>query len=104
MPGIYPPLDCRAVPCYDPAGSVKMIRDQHILDQGCHRQRPGAEIYQMEIHCPRIQDNPEYFTRFFVLSRTPAAETVRQYFRDLGLKQTRHAGRGLKAFADAVST
>jgi len=61
-------LDCELVPTYDTAGSVKMIKDKKLADTGAVASERAAEIYGMKVICRAIEDNPNNYTRFFVLS------------------------------------
>jgi prephenate dehydratase len=60
-----------AVASYDTAGSVKMIRDENMRDAAAIASRWAAEDYGMQILKAEIEDIPENFTRFLVLSREP---------------------------------
>ena len=62
-------LDCEIIPTYDTAGSVKMIKEKGITDGGAIASTRAAEIYGMDIIAREIEDNPNNFTRFFVLSK-----------------------------------
>jgi len=62
-------LDCELVPTYDTAGSVKMIKGKGITDGGAVASARAAEIYGMEIITREIEDNPNNFTRFFILAK-----------------------------------
>jgi len=68
-------LNCQLVPSYDTAGSVKLIKDQKIMDGAAVASSHAAQIYDMEILATNIQDNPDNYTRFFVISKIPAAAT-----------------------------
>ncbi len=57
------------IPTYDTAGSVKMIKEKGITDGAAIASARAAEIYGMEILAREIEDNPNNFTRFFVLSQ-----------------------------------
>ena len=61
-------LDCELIPTYDTAGSVKMIKEEKIADGGAIASARAAEIYGMKIIAQEIEDNPNNFTRFFILS------------------------------------
>jgi len=61
-------LDCELIPTYDTAGSVKMIKEERIVDGGAIASARAAEIYGMKIIAQEIEDNPNNFTRFFILS------------------------------------
>ncbi len=62
-------LDCELIPTYDTAGSVKMIKEQGITDGGAIASARAAEIYGMKVIAREIEDNPNNFTRFFILSQ-----------------------------------
>ena len=57
------------VPAYDTAGSVKKIKEEGIMDGAAIASDLAAKIYGMKILKRHIQDNPENFTRFLLLSR-----------------------------------
>ena len=57
------------IPTYDTAGSVKMIKEGSITDGAAIASARAAEIYDMKVIASEIEDNPNNFTRFFVLSR-----------------------------------
>jgi len=67
--GFLKHLDCELVPTYDTAGSVKMIKEQGITDGGAVASARAAEIYGMKIIAKEIEDNPNNFTRFFILAK-----------------------------------
>lgn len=62
-------LGCELIPTYDTAGSVKMIKEKGITDGGAIASARAAEIYGMKIIASEIEDTPNNFTRFFILSR-----------------------------------
>jgi len=62
-------LNCELIPSYDTAGSVKMIKEQRISDGAAIASARAAEIYGMNILAKEIEDNPNNFTRFFILSK-----------------------------------
>ena len=62
-------LDCELIPTYDTAGSVKMIKEEKILDGGAIASARAAEIYGMKIIVREVEDNPNNFTRFLILSQ-----------------------------------
>ena len=62
-------LGCELIPTYDTAGSVKMIKDRGITDGGAIAGARAAEIYGMKTLACEIEDNPNNFTRFFILSQ-----------------------------------
>ncbi|MFC1899700.1 prephenate dehydratase [Chloroflexota bacterium] len=57
------------VPTYDTAGSVKMVKEMGLADSAAIASARAAEIYGMSIVASEIEDNPNNFTRFFILSR-----------------------------------
>lgn len=62
-------LGCKLIPAYDTAGSVKMIREKRITDGGAIAMSRAAEIYGLKVIAQKIEDNPNNFTRFFILSK-----------------------------------
>ena len=62
-------LNCELIPTYDTAGSVKMIKEKGSLDSAAIAGAKAAEIYGMKIIAREIEDNPNNFTRFFILSK-----------------------------------
>ncbi len=68
-------LNVELIPTYDTAGSVKMIKEKHILDGAAIASARSAEIYQMKIIAREIEDNPNNFTRFFILAKQDAPPT-----------------------------
>lgn len=61
---------------YDTAGSIKMIKEQHITDGAGLASQRAAEIYEMQIIQPDMQDDAENYTRFVVVAREPVAPTT----------------------------
>ena len=68
-------LNSELVPSSDTAGSVKMIKEQRLMDSAAVAGARAAEIYGMKIIAREIEDNPHNFTRFFVLSKEDALPT-----------------------------
>jgi chorismate mutase/prephenate dehydratase len=62
-------LDCELIPTYNTAASVKMIKEQGITDGAAVASARAAEIYGMKVIAKEIEDNPNNFTRFFILSK-----------------------------------
>ena len=56
---------------YDTAGSVKMIRDQGVIDGAAIASAEAAKTYGMQILLESIEDNPQNYTRFFVIATSP---------------------------------
>ncbi len=57
---------------YDTAGSVKLIKEKQMLEAGAIAGAYAAELYEMAILATAIQDEPDNYTRFLVLSKSPA--------------------------------
>lgn len=57
------------VPTYDTAGSVKMLREEGIRDGAAIASRHAADIYGMNVLRAELEDNPENYTRFLILSQ-----------------------------------
>jgi prephenate dehydratase len=66
-----------ATPFYDTAGSVKHIIEVGDRSQAAIASEPAAPQYGGEILLRNIEDNPENFTRFFLLARPEDAESLR---------------------------
>ena len=60
---------------YDTAGSVKMIKEKGLKNAAAIASERAANLYGMHILAKDISDNPENYTRFFVLSSEDAAST-----------------------------
>ncbi len=59
---------------YDTAGSVKMIRDQEVTDGAAIASAEAAKTYGMQILRESIEDNPQNYTRFFVIAASPQVQ------------------------------
>jgi chorismate mutase / prephenate dehydratase len=70
-------LGCELIPTYDTAGSVKMLKEKGLINAAAVASERAAKIYEMQILAKDIADNPENYTRFFVLSKEDAATTGR---------------------------
>ncbi|MBI3933253.1 MAG: prephenate dehydratase [Acidobacteria bacterium] len=57
------------VPFYDTAGSVKMILEEGLVDSAAIASKQAATIYGGRILAKDIGDDPENYTRFFLLGR-----------------------------------
>jgi chorismate mutase/prephenate dehydratase len=68
-------LNCELVSTYDTAGSVKLIKEQNITDGAAIASTRAAKIYGMKILTREIEDNPNNFTRFFVLAKQDSPAT-----------------------------
>jgi chorismate mutase/prephenate dehydratase len=62
-------LGSELISTYDTAGSVKMIKETGVVDGGAIASARAAEIYGMKILAREIEDTPNNFTRFFILSK-----------------------------------
>jgi len=65
------------IPTYDTAGSVKMLKEKGLKEAAAVASEKAAEIYGMKILAREIEDNPENYTRFFVLSKEDSPITGR---------------------------
>jgi chorismate mutase/prephenate dehydratase len=65
----------KANPTYDTAGSVKLIKEKHLLNSAAIASARAAEIYAMKILLKGIEDNSNNFTRFFILAKKDLAPT-----------------------------
>jgi prephenate dehydratase len=54
---------------YDTASGVKMLREEQITNGAALASKRAANIYEMNILVPDMQDNPENYTRFVVVAR-----------------------------------
>ncbi len=70
-------LGCEVIPTYDTAGSVKMMKEKGLLSAGAIASERAAEIYGMRVLTKGIADNPNNYTRFFVLSKNDSPPTGR---------------------------
>jgi prephenate dehydratase len=59
---------------YDTAGSVKQLMELRDRHAGAIASRAAAEYYGGEILASDIEDNPENYTRFFLIRRTSEAK------------------------------
>ena len=63
------------IPTYDTAGSVKMLKEKGFKNAAAVASERAAELYDMKILARGIADNPENYTRFFVLAKEDAPKT-----------------------------
>lgn len=63
------------IPTYDTAGSVKMLKEKGLKNAAAIASERAANIYGMHILAKDIADNPENYTRFFVLSNEDSPPT-----------------------------
>jgi len=64
------------VPYYDTAGSVRMIVEQGLTDAAAIASKAAATIYGGRILASDIGDDPENYTRFFLLGRGARTKPV----------------------------
>ncbi len=62
-------LNAELIPTYDTAGSVKMIKEKGLTGSAAIASARAAEIYGLKAIAQGIEDNPNNFTRFFILSK-----------------------------------
>jgi prephenate dehydratase len=66
-----------AVPAYDTAGSVKIVVERGDRQQAAIAGANAAEFYGAEIVARNIEDNPQNFTRFLLLTRPDRAGSIK---------------------------
>lgn len=66
--------DMRATAFYDTAGSVKHIVEQHDRRAAAIASEAAAKFYGAHVLMAAIEDNPENYTRFFLVRRTPDSQ------------------------------
>jgi len=59
----------KAISTFDTAGSVKMIKEENMMDAAAIASERAAQIYDMTILAKEIEDNKNNSTRFFVLDK-----------------------------------
>ena len=59
----------KTVPTYDTAGSVKLIKEMNQPNTACIASKSASGIFQVPIIKEGIEDNPNNYTRFLVLSK-----------------------------------
>jgi len=67
-------LGMEAVAYYDTAGSVKQLMELRDRHAGAIASAKAAEVYGAEILAADIEDNPENYTRFFLVKRRTDAQ------------------------------
>jgi prephenate dehydratase len=60
------------VPAYDTAGSANILREENIRDGAAIASRRAADFYDMSVLRDDLEDDPENYTRFLILSQEPA--------------------------------
>ena len=68
-------LGCELIPTYDTAGSVRMVKEKKLMNAGAIASERAAEVYRMKILVMGIADNPNNYTRFFVLAKNDSPPT-----------------------------
>ncbi|MHC1783180.1 MAG: prephenate dehydratase [Anaerolineaceae bacterium] len=63
--------DVKVEQAYDTAGSVKLIHEQGDKLTAAIASRRAAALYNMVILAENIEDNPQNFTRFLIISKQP---------------------------------
>jgi chorismate mutase / prephenate dehydratase len=63
------------IPTYDTAGSAKMLKEKGLKDAAAIASERAAELYGLKILAREIEDNPNNYTRFFVLSKQDSPMT-----------------------------
>ena len=63
------------IPTYDTAGSAKMLKEKKLKDAAAIASEKAAELYGLKILAREIEDNPNNYTRFFVLSKEDSPKT-----------------------------
>jgi chorismate mutase/prephenate dehydratase len=63
------------IPTYDTAGSAKMLKEKNLKNAAAVASERAAELYCLRILAREIEDNPNNYTRFFVLSKEDSPVT-----------------------------
>ncbi len=69
--------DWEIIPSYDTAGSVKMIKERNMKRAAAIAGEIAAHTYGMKVIRRGIQDEPNNYTRFFIISKDEATPTGR---------------------------
>jgi prephenate dehydratase len=69
--------EIEAVPFYDTAGSVKYIVAENLRDSAAIARESAAEVFGGEVLARDLEDDPQNFTRFFLLVPSDSAERLR---------------------------
>lgn len=59
------------VATYDTAGSVKLLAEKPVVGAAAIASRTAAKVYGARILASHLEDHPENYTRFLLLSKTP---------------------------------
>jgi prephenate dehydratase len=65
-----------AIPAHDTAGSVRIIMENKRPDEAAIAGSVAAEVYQANILVESIEDNPQNFTRFLLLTKIDRADSI----------------------------
>ena len=65
------------IPAYDTAGSVKMLKERNMKQAAAIAGEISADAYGMQVLARGIQDQPNNYTRFFVISKDESGPTGR---------------------------
>lgn len=68
-------LRATAEPAYDTAGSAKRIRKENIQNAAAIASERAASLYGLIVLRRDVEDDPENYTRFFVVGKNDAART-----------------------------
>jgi prephenate dehydratase len=83
----------QAMPAYDTAGSVKIVKEQRLRDAAAIASRRAAELYGMEILDEGIEDRKSNYTRFLVMSpatKKPAKSGGGNYYKTSIIFSVKH--------------
>jgi chorismate mutase/prephenate dehydratase len=73
--GFLDSLQASGEPSYDTAGSAKMIMERGLREAAAIAGEKAAALYGLEILRKDIEDDPENYTRFFVVGKNDAVPT-----------------------------
>jgi prephenate dehydratase len=65
-----------AISAHDTAGSVRIIMENRRKDEAAIAAHVAAEVYNANILVESIEDNPQNFTRFLLLTKTDRADSI----------------------------
>jgi chorismate mutase/prephenate dehydratase len=68
-------LKAEAVPAYDTAGSAKMIQEKKLQTAGAIASEGAGQLYGLTVLKRSVEDNPENFTRFFIIGHEDSPPT-----------------------------
>jgi chorismate mutase/prephenate dehydratase len=63
------------IPTYDTAGSAKMLKEKNLKNAAAVASERAADLYGLKILAREIEDNPNNYTRFFVLAKDDSPKT-----------------------------